>query len=153
MGMIEKYTETRVDYNKFKSIFSFLDKRSVNLPNQVSILDRLKMMVGGTFYQADFIIGYSFNNRLNFEIWSVTEPNPEYTPTSLTSPKIINSFYLYDVTSAILIRKYIPYRRNAEQLLIQKIGTLSKSNTVKKPQPMHMGGFNMNREPVFGNMY
>jgi hypothetical protein len=122
MSSVEKYDKTRVDPSKFSHILSFLDSRKVQLPGgKPSLWNRIKMFFAGTMYRADFICGYTIGNRVNFEIWYVTEPNPEYVEGGHMG-KIISSFYLFDVTSGKLLRKYIPYYRNAEQLIIQKVG-------------------------------
>lgn len=122
MGSIEKYDETRAETSHLRNILSFLDKRQFVSPTtKPSVFNRIKMFIAGTMYRADFIVGFSINDRVNLEIWYVTEPNPEYVAGG-NMGKTISSFYLYDVTSGKIIRKYIPYYRNAEQLVIQKIG-------------------------------
>lgn len=122
MSSVEKYDVTRSDPNRFKHLLSFLDSRKVKLPtDKPSIWNRIKMFFAGTMYRADFISGYTVGNRVNFEIWYVTEPNPEYTEGGHMG-KTISSFYLFDVTSGKLLRKYIPYYRNAEQMIVQKVG-------------------------------
>lgn len=121
MGSIEKYEKTRVD------------NAMLNKIAKKSIFSKIKMRIMGTMFKADFIAGYTVNNRINLEVWYVTEPNPEYTPNS-SMGKTISSFYLYDVTSGRLIRKWIPYYRNAEQLIIQKIGVFDLPQQRKQAQ-------------------
>jgi hypothetical protein len=122
MSSVEKYDVTRSDPSIFRHLLSFLDSRKVHLPtDKPSIWNRVKMFFAGTMYRADFISGYTIGNRVNFEIWYVTEPNPEYVEGGHMG-KTISSFYLFDVTSGKLLRKYIPYYRNAEQLIVQKVG-------------------------------
>jgi hypothetical protein len=122
MSSVEKYDVTRSDPSSFRHLLSFLDSRKVRLPtDKPSIWNRVKMFFAGTMYRADFIGGYTIGNRVNFEIWYVTEPNPEYVEGGHMG-KTISSFYLFDVTSGKLLRKYIPYYRNAEQLIVQKVG-------------------------------
>jgi hypothetical protein len=136
MGSIEKYDETKVNPSKFRSIFSFLDSREVELPtDKRGIFNRIKMFLTGTFYRADFVIGYSLGERVDLELWYVTEPNPTYSGGM--DKKIISSFYLYDVTSGRLLRKYIPYFRNGEQLILQKFGV----GDIMKPTTTPQQGF------------
>lgn len=73
----------------------------------------------GTRYIADFIEGYTIDNRINYEIWYITEPNPTYGKSD--QRRTISSYYVFDATSKTLVRKLLPYKRNAEQVIMQKI--------------------------------
>lgn len=135
MGSIEKYEKTR------------MTSSMINKVSKKSIFNRAKMRLAGTMFKADFIVGFTVNNRINLEVWYVTEPNPEYVQGSPMG-KTISSFYLYDVTSEKLIRKWIPYYRNAEQLILQKIGVFDIPQQRKQVQAVDQTGRHMlaNRE-------
>jgi hypothetical protein len=60
--------------------------------------------------------------------------------------KTISSFYLYDVTSEKLIRKWIPYYRNAEQLILQKIGVFDLPQQRKQVQAVDQTGRPVNQQ-------
>lgn len=129
MQTIVKYTDDtrmgRYGSTVFDRILNKGRKDRVVYPtDKPSLWNRLKNFIRGTRYRADFICGYSLSDRVDFEIWYVTEPNPDYVPGS-NDAKLISSFYVYDITSAMLIRKYIPYYRNAEQVVLQKISTVA----------------------------
>jgi hypothetical protein len=129
MNTIVKYTdETRMGRYAptiFDRIISSGRKDKVVYPtDKPSIWNRVKNFLRGTRYRADFVAGYSLADRVDFEIWYVTEPNPNYDENS-DPVKLISSFYVYDLSSGLLVRKYIPYYRNAEQIVLQKIGTIS----------------------------
>lgn len=135
MGSIEKYEKTRMP----SSMISKVSKKSV--------FNRVKMRLAGTMFKADFIVGFTVNNRINLEVWYVTEPNPEYVQGSPMG-KTISSFYLYDVTSEKLIRKWIPYYRNAEQLILQKIGVFDIPQQRKQAQAVDQTGRPVRQMPV-----
>lgn len=130
MDTIVKYTdETRLGRygtTLFDRIINSARKDKVVYPgDRRSILKRIGQFITirGVRYRADFIAGYSLSDRVDFEIWFVTEPNPNYSESDRT--KIISSFYVYDLTSGMLLRKFIPYYRNAEQVVLQKISSMN----------------------------
>jgi hypothetical protein len=130
MTTIVKYTdESRIGMyatTRFDKMLNVARKDKVVYPtDKPSILNRIKNFVSGTRYRADFIAGYSLADRVDFEIWYVTEPNPNYNEKT-DRVKLVSSFYVYDLSSAKLIRKFIPYYRNAEQVILQKIGTIGR---------------------------
>jgi hypothetical protein len=133
MGSIEKYEETR------------MPNSMINKVSKKSVFNRVKMRLAGTMFKADFIVGFTVNNRINLEVWYVTEPNPEYVQGSPMG-KTISSFYLYDVTSEKLIRKWIPYYRNAEQLILQKIGVFDLPQQRKQAQAVDQTGRPVNQQ-------
>jgi hypothetical protein len=133
MGSIEKYEETR------------MPSSMINKVSKQSVFNRVKMRLAGTMFKADFIVGFTVNNRINLEVWYVTEPNPEYVQGSPMG-KTISSFYLYDVTSEKLIRKWIPYYRNAEQLILQKIGVFDLPQQRKQVQAVDQTGRPVNQQ-------
>ena len=130
--LISVYTETRVDRNFPSTILPrWLNKgrkEPIVLPtDKPGLINRLKMFIRGNRYQADFIVGFSLADRVNVEIWYITEPNPEHTLTafgandSFSSKPTVSSFYVFDVTSGRLLRKYVPYYRNAVQIAMAKL--------------------------------
>lgn len=125
MSSIEKYYSSRTDRSfgsRFDMLFGSGRRDKIVLPpSKPGFFGRLKMALLGSNYRADFVVGYTVNDRVNMEIWYITEQNPEYDGVHQMK-KTISSFYVFDVTSAKLIRKYIPYYRNAEQVILQKIG-------------------------------
>jgi hypothetical protein len=132
--LIETYTATRVNESQFAGWFSrWLNvgrKDPVVLPtDKRSFWNRAKMFLSGQRYQADFIVGFSLRGAVNIEIWYVTEPNPEYALTDFISGEsnihpVVSTFYVFDVTSGRLLRKFIPYYRNAVQIAMAKISAL-----------------------------
>lgn len=137
--LVDLYTETKAPKT---GKLRWLEKRFMRgrpdlriLPtDKPAVFGRIKHAFLGSAYRADFIIGITLNDIVNYEIWYVTEPNPEYSwKDVLTSdifnantrvPKFISSFYVYDITGERLVRKYIPYYRNALQIVMQKIGAI-----------------------------
>lgn len=137
--VIETYTKTKAETSWFKrqmnnSVFSGRRLPFVS-PFDFSGSESVKGFIRNAFtgagYHADFVIGFSVgDSRANFEIWYVTEPNPDYewSVRDIFSvrgnvPRTISSFYVFDVDGGHLIRKYIPYYRNAIQTVMTKIGT------------------------------
>mgnify|MGYP006143563535 CR=1 FL=1 len=136
--LITTYNETKVR-NNFSS--RFLDKfinsgRSspIVLPtDRPGFFDRIRMAFKGQTYRADFISGFSLSGAVNIEIWYITEPNPasKFMNRRLSDEggglrdlNTISSFYVFDVTSGKLLKKYIPYYRNAMTVVLAKIGTV-----------------------------
>lgn len=130
--LISVYTETRVEQNFPNSILpQWVNKGRkdpIILPtDKPSLWNRAKMLIKGIRYQADFIIGFSLADRINIEIWYVTEPNPEHSLSafgatdSFSMKPAVSSFYVFDVTSGRLLRKYVPYYRNAVQVAMAKL--------------------------------
>lgn len=128
--LISTYNQTRVDNSFPNRIMTSLINRGrrdpVVLPtDKPGILDRVKLLVRGHKYHADFIVGFSLRDAVNIEIWYVVEPNPEYSFNPLANndgvSPTVSSFYVFDVTSGRLIRKYVPYYRNAVQIAMAKL--------------------------------
>lgn len=130
-NLISVYSETRVDQNFPKTFLpNWINKgrrEPIVLPtDKPSFWNRTKMLIKGIRYQADFIVGFSLSDRVNIEVWYITEPNPEHSLAKFgaegfsTSPTV-SSFYVFDVTSGKLLRKYVPYYRNAVQLAMAKL--------------------------------
>lgn len=132
--LISSYTETRVEQNfprsKFPRWMNSGRTDPIVLPtDKPGIIDRAKMAIRGVRYQADFVVGFSLQDRVNIEIWYVTEPNPEralssFTDAEAASKQTVSSFYVFDVTSGRLIRKFVPYLRNAVQVAMAKLSTV-----------------------------
>lgn len=76
--------------------------------------DQVKMVFRGTIFRADFVIGYSLKDQVNIEIWYITEPD--------RNGKNISSYYVYDVSAGLVVRRNLPYYRNALQVVLAKIG-------------------------------
>jgi predicted nucleic acid-binding Zn-ribbon protein len=130
--LISVYGETRVDQNFPRTILpNWVNKgrrEPIVLPtDKPGIWNRTKMLVKGIRYQADFIVGFSLSDRVNIEIWYITEPNPEHSlakfgaDDGFSSSPTVSSFYVFDVTAGKLLRKYVPYYRNAVQLAMAKL--------------------------------
>lgn len=127
--LIDVYNKTKAEK---KGKLRWLEKRFFKgrtdlrtLPtDKPFVFSRLKSAMMGGVYRADFVIGFSVSDRVNYEVWYVTEPNPDYNWFSNNNaPKFISSFYVYDITSERLIRKYVPYYRNAMQTVMQKLSS------------------------------
>lgn len=130
--LIATYNETRVDQNFPRTILpNWINKgrrEPIVLPtDKPGLWNRAKMLIKGIRYQADFIVGFSLADRVNIEVWYITEPNPEHSLSkfgsgdSFSSSPTVSSFYVFDVTSGKLLRKYVPYYRNAVQLVMAKL--------------------------------
>lgn len=130
--LLSTYTETRVEQNFPRTILPLWlnkgRKDPIVLPtDKVGLWNRAKMFVRGIRYQADFVVGFSLADRINIEIWYVTEPNPEHSLSlfgatdSFSMKPAVSSFYIFDVTSGRLLRKYVPYYRNAVQIAMAKL--------------------------------
>lgn len=125
-SLISDYTETRVQKKMgssrlakwFKNgIFGRGRTAKLELPTDMpAYWDRLRMAFFGQKYRADFIIGFTINDKVNIEVWYVVEPDPDF-PT-----RHISSFYVYDINSMKIIRKNLPYYRNAIQVAMAKLG-------------------------------
>lgn len=119
--MITTYDQTRAG-KQVRRPKNFLDKwfrgrkAPIVLPNEkAGIWDSIRMAMIGARYRADFVIGYSLRDEINVEIWYITEPS---------NGKMVSSFYVYDVTSAMVIRSNLPYYRNAVQVVMAKVGVI-----------------------------
>lgn len=130
--LITVYTETRVEQNFPRTILPQWINRGRREPivlptDKPSLFNRAKMLIKGIRYQADFIVGFSLSDRVNIEVWYVTEPNPEHAlvkfgaTDDFAAKPTISSFYVFDVTSGKLLRKYVPYYRNAVQISMAKL--------------------------------
>lgn len=135
--MIKTYNETRSNPRSYTGQFAgmLLGKGRVGLIRRLlrkafygrgqdivtpqdtpNIWDRAWQVVRGTVYRADFVIGFSLRDEVNFEVWYVTEPDPNDVT------KMISSYYVYDVTAKQSIRRNLPYYRNAITIIMAKIG-------------------------------
>jgi hypothetical protein len=74
-------------------------------------------------WDASFITGFSLKERVNLEIWYVTEPNPD----TKSRNKTISSFYVFDATAFKLIERHIPHLRHAYSLVTEKLGLLERT--------------------------
>lgn len=137
MDLVELYTATRIDESKWNGTISRLLNRGRRIPialptDKPSRLQRVKMFFQGTRYRADFVTGLSLNGKINIEVWYVTEPNPNagifdtngFKDAEFHGRPTISSFYVFDITSATLIRQYLPYHKNALQVAMAKIGAI-----------------------------
>lgn len=137
--VISTYDETRVGNHwgrffqsqilrKWNPLNWFFNRRSggkIELPkDKPSTFKRTMMSILGQRHRADFILGYSLSNRVDFEIWYVTEPNPEWSVFNQNVKTTIASYYVYDINSGKVLSRYIPYYRNAVQVVMAKIGTI-----------------------------
>lgn len=135
MGEITTYDETRVRASFMASWFdntvvkgsikNIFRGRKIALPtDKPSVFKRAKMAFKGQRYRADFVIGWTLSDRINLEVWYVTEPNPTYDPDDRNSSPMIASFYVFDVTSGSIVRRFIPHYRNALQIVMGKLSPL-----------------------------
>lgn len=128
---IQMYYESRVKsypnifFERVGNVLSRFLARSER-PGSRPIWDRVKSALKGEYFRADFVMGFTLNNAVDIEIWYVTEPNPNYVQGDEYQVESIASYYVYDVTAEKIIRKYIPYYRNAVQTVLQKIGTFGE---------------------------
>lgn len=120
--MITTYSESRVE--KKSRVFDRILRKEVfrgraaalEQPGDISFYDRLRMSMKGMTYRADFVIGFSLQDKVNIEVWYVSRPD-------ISNPsKTVSSFYVYDVTAQRLLRANLPYMRNAVQIALAKIG-------------------------------
>lgn len=135
--LVEIYRQTRVKRNWMNSWWGRYilkgRKDPIVMPNdKPNVFKQAGNLIKGKRYIADFIIGVSIEDRANIEIWYITEPNPNYrwTFTDLfraqtSEPKMISSFYVFDIESQTLLRKYLPHFRNAVQVAINKIAPVN----------------------------
>lgn len=135
--MVQMYSKTRIDESKWRGTFTRIlnsgRKYPISLPtDKPSIKQRVMGFFQGTRYRADFVTGVSLSDRINVEVWYITEPNPALgildmngvVPDDVKERNTISSFYVFDVTSGTLVRKYLPYHKNAIQVAIAKLGAL-----------------------------
>lgn len=122
-GFVRTYHETRV---RRRNVFVRVLERffrlfrgrpqPIVLPTKVaSRRQRIRGFFAGTQARADFIIGYTIDDKVNYEIWYVQE-------LSADAKRQIASFYLYDVTAEKVIEGNLPHYRNAIHALLMKIG-------------------------------
>jgi hypothetical protein len=126
---IETYNATRADEKELRGgMFTRIGRKApIVLPtDKPSVFTRLSNSVRGTRYAADFIVGYTVQDRLNIEVWYITEPNPDYNWSVFgisREPRTISSFYVFDVTGGHLLRGFLPYYRNAVQVVMGKMAS------------------------------
>ena len=130
---IKPYGETKIDSGGalswvWNSIMSGRKGR-IQVPNDFGAKAKaLGNTLIGNRTSADFLIGFSLGEYVNFEVWYVTEPNPAYVSrwwdlfsTDVDEPRTITSYYVYDVSGKRVVRKNLPYYRNAVQEIMAKI--------------------------------
>lgn len=94
------------------------DKRT-HLPTDTPTwFNKISMVYHGVSFRADFVIGYTFRDEIDIEIWYVSEPDP----SDQKGKKMISSYYVYDITSESIVRANLPYYRNAVTVVLAKIG-------------------------------
>jgi hypothetical protein len=125
MGKIYTYEETRALKHLQPSLFGgrlFTGRKDpIVLPtDKPSLFKRAKMALFGQRFRADFIIGFSLDGKVDVEVWYITEPNPDKSANKDT----ISTFYVFDVTSGRVLRRYLPYYRNALPIVMAKIGVM-----------------------------
>lgn len=119
-SFIRRWFDNTITSGSILNIFMRGRTDKIRLPtDRPSLWQRAKMSVKGTHYRADFVSGWSYMGRINIEIWYVTEPNPNYSGGS--DAKMIASFYVFDVTSGQIIRRFLPHYRNALQVALGKL--------------------------------
>lgn len=125
MSKIYTYEETRALKHLKPSLFGgrlFAGRKDpIVLPSdKPSLFKRAKMALFGQRFRADFIIGFSLDSKVDVEVWYITEPNPDKSSNKDT----ISTFYVFDVTSGRVLRRYLPYYRNTLPIVMAKIGVL-----------------------------
>lgn len=99
-----------------KKWFSGRRKNPIIQPTDPAPLwDKMRQAITGKRSRADFVIGYTLSDKVNIEIWYVTE-------WDFDSNKPVSSFSVFDVSSAKVIRRYLPYYRSAITVAMGKIG-------------------------------
>lgn len=88
----------------------------ISIAGKMSRTNKIRGFFGAAQARSDFIIGFSLNQKIHFEIWYVQEIN-------LGGNSAYASFYIYDVNAEKIIHSDIPFYRNALQLMVGKIGT------------------------------
>jgi hypothetical protein len=122
MGSITKYYDTQLKPNMINNMISkYLGKHAINK----GIYNKVRKFFMGQTERADFQVGYSIDDRVFYEVWLITQANPDYDGDKVLN-KTIAGLYLFDVTSGTpkLIRGSMPYLRNAEQALLQVAGVV-----------------------------
>lgn len=110
---IEEYKSTRMDHAKINRLWRFLLGRDIVRPSKYlgGIVNAVLKLVGRG-REASFVVGYSLDNKINFEIWYVK---------SASNPR--GSFYVFDVTSSKILDKDLPNMRQAYARIANKITT------------------------------
>lgn len=115
-GMLDVYDDKSRAALRKGFFNGWFGRKKIVLPT-----DKVSSKFGrGKRYRSDFIVGYSLKDRINVEIWYVTEENTDKSTSK--NNKFIASYYVYDVSSGTLIRSHLPYLRNAIRTVMQKIG-------------------------------
>lgn len=135
--LVTLYSETRINETKWAGKIGRLlnsgRKIPIVLPTDTpSIAQRVRMFFQGTRYRADFVTGVSLADKINVEVWYVTEPNPNakifdakgVMDAEYHGRATISSFYVFDVTAGTLVRRYLPYHKNALQVAMAKLSAL-----------------------------
>lgn len=120
LGEIQQYDKTKIrSQSGIRGIISYVSSkiskgrtRGIESP-MAGAFNRVKMFIKGEQYRADFITGFSIGDRVNLEVWYVMEPD--------RNGKVISSFLVYDVNAKLVLRSYLPYYRNALQVVSAKI--------------------------------
>lgn len=127
--LISSYDKTRAPSGflfRLGRLLSTNRKDRIVRPNdKPGIFKRTMMSIVGARHSADFIAGFSLHDAVNIEVWYIVEPNPSYSYAPFASnvgiEPTISYFAVFDVSSGRLLRKYIPYFRNAIQIAMSKI--------------------------------
>ena len=100
---IKEYDKTKMNKNKISRLWSPILGRKLEYPSkyQGGVFSKL-LKIFGKDREATFVQGYTFDDRINIEIWFVK---------SLLSGR--GSFYVFNITSAKLIAKNIQNLRSA----------------------------------------
>lgn len=135
--LVSLYSDTRINDTKWTGKIGRLLNSGRRVPivlptDKPSVTQRVRMFFQGTRYRADFVTGVSLGDKINVEVWYVTEPNPNanvFDSNGIADAEYhgratISSFYVFDVTSGTLVRKYLPYHKNALQVAMAKLGAL-----------------------------
>lgn len=126
---IVMYDDTKLSPNAIKNMISkHIGKHNLTR----TLYNKVLKFFRGTKERADFHVGYSVQGRLSYEIWQITQANPDYDENGSGEQlkRTLTAFFLFDVTSGTpkLIRGSLPYLRNAQQALIQVVGIVGRSD-------------------------
>lgn len=112
---IEEYHETKVKRRQVSKLFQPILGRELEYPSKFlpgeNVFGRLSQKVRKVFgkeKEATFVIGFTFADKIDMEIWFVKESKG-------------NVFYVFDLNSGRIIGKQIKSLRHAYQVLAKKL--------------------------------
>jgi hypothetical protein len=109
---VEEYHETKMNKSKVNRLWGVVLGRDITYPTKYigGVINKALRIIGKD-REATFVTGYTFNEKIDIEIWFVK---------SLLTGK--GSFYVFDITSAKLIKKDLRTMRKAYKAVADKLG-------------------------------